>query len=105
MGTHQGDPLGRALFVLDHFKVLRSIASHFPSCLFPSIVDDIHITWPYLIISSTYEHFQTEFHAIGDAPPNSLKDSNVNPKMKTSKEEGIGACSLAYSTYGVRRVC
>jgi hypothetical protein len=106
MGTHiQGDPLGRALFVLAHFKVLCSIASHFPSCLFLSIVNDIHITGPYLIISSAYEHFQTELHAIGDPPPNSLKNSNANPKMKTLEEEGIGACSLARSIFGVRGVC
>jgi hypothetical protein len=50
MGTHQGDPLGRALFLLAHFKVLCSIVIHFPSCLFPSIINDIHITCPYLII-------------------------------------------------------
>jgi hypothetical protein len=31
MGTHQGDPLRRALFVLAHFKALRSTTSHFPS--------------------------------------------------------------------------
>jgi hypothetical protein len=50
MGTHQGDLLGRALFALAHFKALCSITSHFPSCLFPSIVDDIHIIGPPSII-------------------------------------------------------
>jgi hypothetical protein len=29
MGTHQGDPLGVALFTLTHFKALCSIANHF----------------------------------------------------------------------------
>jgi hypothetical protein len=43
MGTHQGDPLGRALFTLAHFKALHSTTNHFPSYLFPSIVNDIHI--------------------------------------------------------------
>jgi len=38
-------------------------------------------------------------------PPSSLKDSNVNPKVKTMKGEGVGAHSLAHNTYGVRRVC
>jgi hypothetical protein len=33
MGTHQGDPLGGALFVFAHFKALHSIVNHFPSCL------------------------------------------------------------------------
>jgi len=37
-------------------------------------------------------------------PPNSLKNSNVNPKMKTIKEI-VGACSLAHNTLGVKRAC
>jgi hypothetical protein len=51
MGTHQGDPLGGALFVL------HSTTSHFSFLLFSSIIDDIHIIGPFLIVSSTYEHF------------------------------------------------
>jgi hypothetical protein len=51
----QGDLLGGALFVLAHFKALRSIASPFLSCLFPSIIDDIHIIGPPLTISFAYE--------------------------------------------------
>jgi hypothetical protein len=43
MGTHQGDPLGRALFALTHFRALHFIVSHFPSYLFRSITNDIHI--------------------------------------------------------------
>jgi len=57
MGTCQGDPLGGALFVLVHLKALHSTFNHFPSYLFPSIIDDIHIIDPLSIISSTYEHF------------------------------------------------
>jgi hypothetical protein len=38
-----------------------------------------------------------------DAPPNSLKDSNVSPKMKTTK--GVGICSLPHNILGVRRLC
>ncbi len=57
MGTRQGDPLGGALFALVHFRVLCSITSHFPFCLFPSIIDDIHIISPPSIVSSAYEHF------------------------------------------------
>jgi hypothetical protein len=34
MGTYQGDPLGRALFKLKHFKVLHSILNYFPFILF-----------------------------------------------------------------------
>jgi hypothetical protein len=57
MGTRQGDPLGRALFTLTHFRALRSTTSHFPSCLFPSIVNDIHIISPPSVVSFAYEHF------------------------------------------------
>ncbi len=39
--THQGDPLGRALFALTHFKALHFTISRFLSYLFPSIADDI----------------------------------------------------------------
>jgi hypothetical protein len=35
------------------------------------------------------------------ALPNSLKDSNANPEMKTSKE-GIGVCYLAHNTSWVK---
>ncbi len=43
MGTHQGDPLGEALFAIIHFRALHSITNCFPSCLVPSIADGIHI--------------------------------------------------------------
>jgi hypothetical protein len=36
-----------------------------------------------------------------DTPPHSLKDSNANPKMKTTKEEEVGVCSLVRSTLGL----
>ncbi len=39
-----------------------------------------------------------------DTPPNSLKDSNVNLKMKTMKK-GATICSFVRSTSRVRRVC
>jgi hypothetical protein len=38
-----------------------------------------------------------------DAPPNSLKDPNVGFEMKQWKKKGVGACSLAYSTCGVKK--
>jgi hypothetical protein len=71
MGTHQSEGsgfrvyLGGALFVLAHFRALHFLVNHFPSCFFPSIVDDIHIINPPSIVSSTYEHFQTKLHVIG----------------------------------------
>jgi hypothetical protein len=65
METHQGDPLGMVLFTLTHFRALCFISSCFPSYLFPSITNDMHIIGPHSIISSTYEHFQIKFHVIG----------------------------------------
>ncbi len=63
--THQGDFSGKTLFTLTHFKALCSTTHHFPSCLFPSIVDDTHIIGPLSIVSFGYEHFQTKLCAIG----------------------------------------
>ncbi len=65
MGICQGDHLGRVIFSLTHLKALSSIVSHFPSCLFPSIVNETHIIGPPSIVSFTYEHFQIKLHAIG----------------------------------------
>ncbi len=65
MGTHQGDSLGGALFVLAHFRALRSIFNHFLSYLFPSIIDNTQIIGPFSIVSFAYEHFQIELHATG----------------------------------------
>jgi hypothetical protein len=39
---------------------------------------------------------------MSDAPPHSLKDSNVNPKMK-GVEEVVGVHSLACSTLNVKK--
>jgi hypothetical protein len=64
MGIQQGDLLRGALFALAHFRALCSTTSHFPSCLFPSILNDTHIINPLSIVSSAYEHFQTEFLTI-----------------------------------------
>ncbi len=38
-----------------------------------------------------------------DAPPNSLKDSNANPKMKTM--EGVAICSLTHNISRVKGLC
>jgi hypothetical protein len=56
MGTCQGDPLGKALFILVHFKALCSTTNHFPLCLFPSIANGIHIIYPFSITSSAFDH-------------------------------------------------
>jgi hypothetical protein len=40
-----------------------------------------------------------------DAPPSSLMDSTVNPKVKTSERKGVKPRSLARSTSGVEGAC
>jgi len=65
IGTHESDPLEGALFALTHFRVFCFPTNHFISCLFPSIVNDIHIIVPPSIVSFTYEHFWIELHVIG----------------------------------------
>jgi hypothetical protein len=37
-------------------------------------------------------------------PPNSMKDSNVSLKVKTSKK-GVGVCFLICSISGIRKAC
>jgi hypothetical protein len=65
MGTHQGDLVGKALFVLAHFLALCSKGSWYPSYLFPSIIDDINIIGHPSILSFAYEHFETKICVIG----------------------------------------
>jgi hypothetical protein len=62
---------------------------------------DIDITKLASGISSLYKCILVRCG--GDTPPNSLKDSNANPKVKTM--ERVGICSLTHNTLGVRRVC
>jgi hypothetical protein len=57
--------LWEALFALAHFRALYSIIDHFPSYLFPSIVDGIHIIGHLSIVSSAYKHFKTKLCVIG----------------------------------------
>ncbi len=61
MGTHQGDPLGGALFALTHFRALCSIADHFFKNLFPSITNDNHIIRPLLLYHLHMNIFRQNF--------------------------------------------
>jgi len=112
MGTRQGDPWGGGggggeLFALAHFNVWCSITNHFPSCLFPSIVDDTHIIGPPSIWSFAYEHFQTKLCAIGLSiqplkcvawPPSSLPPNFNAPSQFTTPFEGIRVLGVLLST-------
>jgi hypothetical protein len=55
-----------------------------------------------LFVISTITLLELGILAMADAPPHSLKNSNVNPKVKT-KKKGVGVCSLACSTSKVER--
>ncbi len=98
MGTCQSDPLGRGLFALAHFKALHSTTSHFPSCLFSYIANDIHIIGPPFIVSFAYEHFKTKLHAICFSiqshkcvawSPFGLPSNFNTPSQFTTPSEGI----------------
>jgi hypothetical protein len=46
LGTWQGDPLGGMLFALAHLWIFRpTVATHL-TCVFPSLMDDTHVTCP-----------------------------------------------------------
>ncbi len=107
MGTHQGDPLGGPLFVLTHFRALSSIVNHFPSCLFPSIVDDTHIISPPLVVSFAYGHFQTKFRAIVLSiqphkcvawSPSGLTPNFNTPSQFTTPTKGIKVLGVPLGT-------
>jgi hypothetical protein len=117
-GIRQGDPLGDAIFTVTHFKVLHSIVSHFPSCLFPSIIGDTHIISPLSIVSSAYEHFQTEFRVIGlsiqlkkcvawsppDLPPNFNTPSQFTTPSKRIKILGVPLGTLTFTSSFIKDV-
>ncbi len=44
--TQQGDPLGRVLFALAHLHVFCSTIVIHPTCVFPSLANDIYIVGP-----------------------------------------------------------
>jgi hypothetical protein len=80
---------------LNNFLTHPYLFSHFNNLLtYLHTCPHIHIYLPYLF---TYPL------TLLDALPNSLMDSIVSPKVKTTKGEGIGTCSLAHNTLGVER--
>jgi len=107
MGTHQSDLLWGSLFVLTHFRALHSITNCFPSCLFPSIANNMCIINPLTIMSSVYEHFQTELYAMGLfiqphkcvtwSPFNLLLYFNT-PSQFTTPSEGIRVWEVPLDT-------
>jgi hypothetical protein len=63
MGTPSRRYFGGALFAQIHFVTLRSITNHFPSYLFPFIVDGTHIISP---LQLCHLHMNTsELNSVG----------------------------------------
>jgi hypothetical protein len=57
VGTHQGDQFIKPLFALAYFRALQTSFIVFPSCLFPSLVDDFHILGLTSLIPFVFYHF------------------------------------------------
>jgi hypothetical protein len=72
----------------NHFNV-HNVRPHFINVYTNNSV----LEWPCQNIGNT------------DTPPNSLKDSNASPKIKTTKEKGVGVSSLAYNISEVKGAC
>jgi hypothetical protein len=61
----------------------------------------------YARMVTILEHYHQRQLELGhqekvDAPPNSLKNSNVNLKEKTTEEKGVEVHSLTHNTLGVK---
>jgi hypothetical protein len=62
MGTHQGNFFHEPLFGLTHFWTLQFVEVQFPTCLFPTIVDDIYIVGPPSLGCITIEFIFLNFN-------------------------------------------
>ncbi|KAL2642349.1 hypothetical protein R1flu_009936 [Riccia fluitans] len=63
-GTRQGDPLGGALFALEHLCALRTTALEHPLCLFPSLADDTHIVGPLEAVMPAFHSLEGHLSAV-----------------------------------------
>ena len=95
-GTRQGDPLGGALFALDHQQALRASAATFQDCAFPSIADDTHIVGPPARVVEAFLHFIAQLALLIVQPskcvswsPSGLEAFAVLPECVSYATEGI----------------
>ncbi len=61
----------------------------------------LQIKQPGLNVATRQKNMYHVINITIDAPPSSLMDSIVSPKVKTMEGEGVGARSLAHNTSGV----
>jgi hypothetical protein len=55
----QGDPLGGLLFALAHYQTFLKTITQAPKCVFPSLVDDMHIVGIVSEVVPTFDHLLT----------------------------------------------
>jgi hypothetical protein len=60
--TKHDDPLKGLLFALAHYRTFLKTITWAPSCIFPLLVDDIHIVGPMNEIICTFDHLSTQIN-------------------------------------------
>jgi hypothetical protein len=54
-----------AFFALVHFHVLHGFLKKIPSCLFPSLANDIHNIGPAHVVPLAFDHFVSQLVFMG----------------------------------------
>jgi hypothetical protein len=65
LGTRQGGLLGGPLFVSAHYRTFLETVACAPNCIFPSLIDDTHITGPMNEIIHAFDHLSTQLTLVG----------------------------------------
>jgi hypothetical protein len=65
IGMGEGNPRTKPLFALAHFHALRCSFGVFPSYLFPSLANGIHILGLVSIVSFVFDHFISQLMSMG----------------------------------------
>ncbi len=65
MGTCQGDPLTRPLFILVHSCALQASFVAFLLCFFLSLANDTHIFGPTSFVPFSFDHFASQLTLMG----------------------------------------
>lgn len=60
--THQGDPIGGALFAMAHLRAIRALSTTFPGCMFLSIGDDTDIVGLTPLVRGLYTRLSISLH-------------------------------------------
>jgi hypothetical protein len=63
--TRHGDPLRGLLFALARCQALLDTIVQAPNCVYPSLVNDIHIMGPMSKIICAFDHLSTQLSLVG----------------------------------------